>query len=214
MRTIALIAASAALALAFPQHSHHDAVNSRGDKVMGFSHDKTTHHFTLAKDGGAIEVTVRDNADATQLAGIREHLKKVARSFAAGDLTMPMLIHNTDIPGLAAMKRLHSNIQYAYAEIPAGGSVTIRSRDRQAVEAIHSFLKFQITDHQTGDPLGTGMTTCAVMGGKVDIAKATKDGLYADYNGSRYYFCCGGCPDTFKADPKKFASAPHFPIPK
>jgi len=30
--------------------------------VMGFSHEKTTHHFQLYKDGGAIQVTVNDPA--------------------------------------------------------------------------------------------------------------------------------------------------------
>jgi hypothetical protein len=30
---------------------------------MGFSHDKTTHHFRLYPDGGAIEVTADDPND-------------------------------------------------------------------------------------------------------------------------------------------------------
>jgi hypothetical protein len=32
----------------------HDGMMQRGDHVMGFSHDKTTHHFELFKDGGEI----------------------------------------------------------------------------------------------------------------------------------------------------------------
>jgi len=40
--------------------AHHDAVNQHGDQVMGFSHEKTTHHFRLYADGGAIEVTAND----------------------------------------------------------------------------------------------------------------------------------------------------------
>lgn len=56
---------------------------------------------------------------------------------------------------------------------------------------------------------------CAVMtSNKVDIPKATKDKLFADYKGRRYYFCCIGCPQSFKADPKKFAKNPSLPIPK
>src|SRR5262245_48143536 len=31
-------------------------VNERGDQAMGFSYLKTTHHFRLSADGGAIEV--------------------------------------------------------------------------------------------------------------------------------------------------------------
>ena len=39
---------------------------------------------------------------------------------------------------------------------------------------------------------------CPVMGGKIDKK------VYADHAGERVYFCCGGCPGTFKADPAKF----------
>ena len=28
---------------------------------------------------------------------------------------------------------------------------------------------------------------------------------YADYNGTRYYFCCAGCDTEFAKDPAKFA---------
>jgi YHS domain-containing protein len=27
---------------------------------------------------------------------------------------------------------------------------------------------------------------------------------YQDYNGKRYYFCCGDCPEKFKAEPSKY----------
>jgi len=38
--------------------SQHQAdVEKHGDQAMGFSHDKTTHHFRLYSDGGAIEVS-------------------------------------------------------------------------------------------------------------------------------------------------------------
>jgi YHS domain-containing protein len=59
------------------------------------------------------------------------------------------------------------------------------------------------------------MIACAVMGDeKVDVAKATKNKMYADYKGNRYYFCCGGCPDKFKANPAKYAKAAHTKAPK
>ncbi len=41
--------------------SQHQAdVEKHGDEAMGFVYDGTTHHFRLAPDGGAIEVTVND----------------------------------------------------------------------------------------------------------------------------------------------------------
>lgn len=56
---------------------------------------------------------------------------------------------------------------------------------------------------------------CAVMTkNSVDIAKATKNKMYADYKGKRYFFCCAGCPEAFKANPAKFAKAPSIPTPK
>lgn len=56
---------------------------------------------------------------------------------------------------------------------------------------------------------------CAVMGShKVNIAKATKDKMFADYKGKRYFFCCGGCPAEFKKNPEKYKNAPSIPTPK
>jgi YHS domain-containing protein len=56
---------------------------------------------------------------------------------------------------------------------------------------------------------------CAVMtSDDVDIAKATKDKMFQDYKGRRYFFCCKGCPDAFKANPAKYAKSPSIPTPK
>ena len=56
---------------------------------------------------------------------------------------------------------------------------------------------------------------CAVQGYKIDIAQATKDKMFADYKGRRYFFCCNGCPQEFKANPAKFAkTAESIPTPK
>jgi len=57
--------------------------------------------------------------------------------------------------------------------------------------------------------------SCAVKTDmKVDPARAIAAGHYADYNGRRYVFCCGGCPAAFKADPAKFADSDSLPSPK
>ena len=56
---------------------------------------------------------------------------------------------------------------------------------------------------------------CAVMPShKVNIASATKNKMFADYKGKRYFFCCGGCPTAFKKDPAKYAKADSIPTPK
>lgn len=41
-------------------------------------------------------------------------------------------------------------------------------------------------------------TVCPIMGGQVNT------NIYVDAAGKRVYFCCGGCPATFKKDPAKY----------
>lgn len=54
---------------------------------------------------------------------------------------------------------------------------------------------------------GDDMTTCPVMvGSPVSKTAAEAVGLYRDYEGERYYFCCGGCGPAFDSDPAKYAA--------
>jgi YHS domain-containing protein len=57
---------------------------------------------------------------------------------------------------------------------------------------------------------------CPVMPDhKVNIAKATKEKMFADYKGRRYFFCCAGCPGPFKENPAKYAKTQYsIPTPK
>ncbi|MFJ6531764.1 YHS domain-containing protein [Microbacterium sp. NPDC091662] len=49
---------------------------------------------------------------------------------------------------------------------------------------------------------------CPVMvGSAVVIADAEAAGLFRDYEGTRYYFCCAGCGPAFDADPAKYVTA-------
>jgi YHS domain-containing protein len=53
-----------------------------------------------------------------------------------------------------------------------------------------------------------GEPMCPVMGAPM----ASTEGLqYQDYEGKRYYFCCGDCPEKFKADPAKYADGKAMP---
>ena len=58
------------------------------------------------------------------------------------------------------------------------------------------------------DPTGDDLTTCPVMAGS-PVSKKTAEaaGLFRDYEGQRYYFCCAGCGPAFDADPAKYAAA-------
>lgn len=132
---------------------HAEGVIERGDQGMGFDHAKTTHHFRLAPDGGAIEVTANSLADGASRDQIRLHLTHIAIMFAGGDFSVPMFVHDTIPPGVTAMKRLASAISYRFEEIAGGGRVVISTATDEGRDAVHDFLRFQITDHATGDPL-------------------------------------------------------------
>ena len=126
-------------------------VEKHGDQAMGFPHDKTTHHFHLSADGGAIEVTVNDSKDAENLRAIRSHLAHIATQFSNGDFAIPMFVHDQVPPGVPAMKEQRATISYRFEELPTGGRVRIKTTNPEALKAIHDFLHFQIEDHHTND---------------------------------------------------------------
>jgi hypothetical protein len=134
-----------------PMHATHTQMNERGEKGMGFSQTATTHHFLLNSNGGVIQVEAKDSADATTRNEIRMHLGHIAKAFQSGDFDIPMFLHDTVPPGVPEMKRLRKTIQYSFEETPNGGRVVISSANKEALEAIHRFLRFQIEEHKTGD---------------------------------------------------------------
>jgi hypothetical protein len=135
-----------------PMMSAHAAMNHRGDQGMGFSQEKTTHHFRLAADGGAIEVSANDPSDTTSRDQIRVHLGHIAKMFEQGNFEIPMFVHDKMPDGAAIMKKDKANIRYTYEEMRNGGRVHIRTTNPETLRAVHDFLRFQIAEHQSGDP--------------------------------------------------------------
>jgi hypothetical protein len=133
------------------KEQHQADVERHGDEAMGFPHHATTHHFRLLPDGGAIEVTVNDAKDVDDLAAIRMHLKHIVMMFSNGDFSIPMFVHGEVPPGTTEMKDRRVDITYTVEESPTGGRVRIVTQNRDALNAVHDFLNFQIQDHQTGD---------------------------------------------------------------
>ena len=131
--------------------SSQQGVVERGDHVMGFSHEKTAHHFLLYPNGGEINLSASDPSDKGSVDQVRMHLGHIAKMFAAGNFKAPMLIHDTNPPGVPAMIRLKETIKYEYFETERGARIRLSTENPQAVDAIHAFLLFQIIDHQTGD---------------------------------------------------------------
>jgi hypothetical protein len=135
------------------QNSHFAGVNVRGDQGMGFNHEKTTHHFHLLPDGGAIEIQSNEPSDAATQDAIRSHLAMIAGMFKKGDFAIPMFIHSTTPPGVQIMQRLKDKITYDAENTERGAQLRIITHDPEACDAVHDFLRFQIQDHQTGDSL-------------------------------------------------------------
>jgi hypothetical protein len=131
--------------------NQHQGAVERGDHEMGFSHDKTAHHFRIYADGGAIEADATDPQDTSSRDAIRMHFAHIAKLFAVGDFEIPMLIHAQNPPGTETMKRLRDAIQYKLENTERGGRIRITTKNREALQAVHSFLRFQISEHQTGD---------------------------------------------------------------
>ncbi len=147
---IATVFSVAARALA---QQHDQELAHRGDQGMGFLQDKATHHFLLSKDGGSIQVTANSSQDTASIDEIRMHLQHIERAFRSGDFNIPMFVHDQTPPGVPAMSKLKDQIRYKYEPLQDGGRVRVTSANAEAIAAVHEFLRFQITDHKTGDAL-------------------------------------------------------------
>jgi hypothetical protein len=126
---------------------------ARGDEAMDFDQAKTTHHFKLLAEGGAIEITANDPTDVASRDAIRQHVAKIATMFGQGNFNIPMLVHAQKPPGVDTMTRLKSSLDYAAENLPNGGRVHITTANSEALNAVHDFLRFQIQEHKTGDSL-------------------------------------------------------------
>ena len=71
--------------------------------------------------------------------------------FSNGNFDAPMLIDDTNPPGMATITRLKSEIRYSVSEVPHGAMIRIKTSTSETTDAVHAFLLFQIVDHSTGD---------------------------------------------------------------
>ncbi len=136
-----------------PMMAGHAVTVDHNHDSFGFSHETTTHHFRVLADGGAIELQANDATDATSATAIQAHLRELADEFSRNDFEKPMFVHGKPPDGLETMKAKRTSISYAYEALPRGGRVRITTADLAALAAIHQFLRFQINEHRTGDPV-------------------------------------------------------------
>lgn len=125
------------------------AMQDRGKKAMGVDQYTSTHKFDATPTGGRIELQ-RDTIDAAGIAQIRAHMRDIAKAFAAGDFSVPGMVHAQDVPGTKVMRAKRSVISYEPRDLPRGGEVVIKTKDSAAVAAIHEFMAFQRGEHHAG----------------------------------------------------------------
>jgi hypothetical protein len=153
MRLVPILCVASVLtsvpAVIVARQDHH---GSNAATVMGFDQERTAHHFFLFDDGGAIDVSVTEAGDAKNREAIRSHLPHIAAMFGSGNFDAPMLVHDSaNVPGTKVMAARKDAIRWQYVETAGGGRVNIVTSDREARDALHAFLKFQIAEHETGD---------------------------------------------------------------
>jgi hypothetical protein len=150
-------ALTAVLLIGSPQDSDDDrqsTVAERGQSVMPFDLEQTTHRFTPTKTGGVQDVIADQPDDAKQIGLIRTHLQKEATAFSHGDFRDPAQIHGDSMPGLTGLQEDYERIEVRYQERPEGATLTYTTDEPALVNALHDWFKAQLSDH--GDHAESG----------------------------------------------------------
>jgi hypothetical protein len=136
------------------QADHHAGVVQRGESHagMGFSQTTTTHHFVLTPNGGIVQVTANDPKNTEQIETIQMHMQQIAQMFSEGNFSIPHFVYDQTPPGDPTMKELKEAIRYSAEPLSNGGRIKIETSSPEGITAVHDFLRFQIKDHETGDP--------------------------------------------------------------
>lgn len=142
-----------AVSAAQSQHGQHAAGQKHGGPAMGFDVKKTAHHFLLSENGGSIEVSVKDPADRELREQVQTHLRHIAAQFGEGNFATPFAVHGENPAGVPELKQRAAEITYTFEPSDLGGRVAIATQSPKALAAVHEFLRYQIREHKTGDPL-------------------------------------------------------------
>jgi hypothetical protein len=124
-------------------------LQERGKRAMGVDQYTSRHLFDALPDGGRIEL-LRSIDDSAGVTRIRSHIRDIARAFAAGDFSTPAFVHMLSVPGTKAMAAKRDVIVYEPRDLPRGAELRIRTKDAEALRAIHEFMRFQRGDHRSG----------------------------------------------------------------
>jgi hypothetical protein len=129
------------------------AITVYDSDTQAFIRESARQSIDLYDIGGSIEVTVKNRADADTLTAVRTHLRTIADQFARGEFDKPFQTHGEIPPGVAAMQANAAAIAFRHQQPADGAAVRIETHDGELVQAVHAFLRYQIEEHRTGDPL-------------------------------------------------------------
>ena len=144
---LALAGAGAAARIAGDEPTRQQQIAERGERVMPFSLDATTHVFDGDSRGGVQRVVAKDASDAREIRLIREHLRKEAVAFGRGSFADPAAIHGGDMPGLAELRAGFRKIVVRYRDLPNGGEISYRTSDLKLAAAVRAWFAAQLRDH-------------------------------------------------------------------
>lgn len=122
-------------------------------KATGLDPDKIVQHYYLVKNGGVIELAAKDPNDTATATAIMKYLEAQRQLFEKGKNDTAIEIHGKTPDGYLGIRKLRNEITFypTKNDTGTGGVLRMFSVNPEAKKAIQDFLKFQITEFQTGD---------------------------------------------------------------
>jgi len=129
-------------------NARQDEVARLGQQVMPFNLNQTLHIFSKTETGGLQQVIVKEPSNDSQIALIREHLKKISEEFKQGNFADPARIHGQEMPGLTTLQNAKIGaISIQYRELADGAEITYTTNSPTLISAIHLWFDAQLNDH-------------------------------------------------------------------
>ncbi len=128
-------------------------LNSRFSKALGVDANKIVQHYYLVKNGGVIEFAAKDSSDNAAISAVQKYFETQKDLFEKGRNDADADVHGKIPDGMLILKKLRNEITFFAVKNEDGGALRMFSTNDQARQAIQDFLKFQINEHKTGDPL-------------------------------------------------------------
>lgn len=148
-----LLSALASLGWSQAPASSETDLNSRFSKALGTDASKIVQHYYLVKNGGVIEFTAKDPNDSPTISAVQKYLDAQKDLFEKGKTDTDADVHGRVPDGVPTLKKLRNEITFFAVKTDEGAALRMFSVNDQARQAIQDFLKFQINEHKTGDPL-------------------------------------------------------------